>query len=132
MGEAKSNDVIGHAEIELSVQMMKEVAEVAAKSAAHEVANSIREEMRMENQRLKEEIIEEVKAEIKSYHGDMTPTQHAVQHSRMDRFLNWTDKMNQNFWGQLIAGFVRWLMIVFLIGYFVWTNGASKVSGAPG
>ena len=129
-----SNDdkTLGHAEFDLSMKVMKELAEAAAKSAATEIASTVRQEMRDESQKLRDELVITIKEEIKSYHGDMTPTEHAIQHNRMDRLLNWTDKLSQNFWGQLLTGVVKWVVIIFLIGYFALNSGLAKVPGVPG
>lgn len=77
--------------------------------------------------KLRGDIREEIERGFKNYFGDMTPAQHAVQHSRLDKFLNLTDKLTQNFWGQLFGGLIRWAGGLFLIGYFVW----SQKNGTP-
>lgn len=123
---------MGEAHFNLNIQIMKELAEAAAHSAAQQIAREVREEMRDEHGKLKKELIHEVRKEIKAYHGDMTPTEHAVQHERMDRFLGLMDKMNQSFWGQMLSGVVKWAIMIFLIGYFVWTQGGGSVAKSAG
>ena len=78
-----------------------EVMKALTKSIVEDTVRQLREEIR-------HEIREEIRREFKSHFGDMTPSEHAVQHSRLDKFLNLTDHLTQNFWGQLIGGVVKW------------------------
>ena len=123
----KSGKELGHAEFQLSVEMMKEIAHEAAKAAATSISHEVRNEMREEAAKLREELLTAVKEEIQSYHGDMTPTEHAIQHARIDKFLGWTEKMSQNFWGSLMSGLIKFAVTMFLLGYFIWHNGADKI-----
>ena len=92
-----------------------EVMKALTKSIVEDTVRQLREEIR-------HEIREEIRREFKSHFGDMTPSEHAVQHSRLDKFLNLTDHLTQNFWGQLIGGVVKWAAGLFLVGYFVWSQ----------
>lgn len=92
-----------------------ELMKALAKTVAEETVRELREDIR-------HEIQSEIRREFKSHFGDLTPTQHSFQHSRLDKFLNLTDKLTQNFWGALIGGIVKWAVGLFLIGYFVWSQ----------
>lgn len=114
----------------IDLRIMKDIAEAAAISASEKVATKVRDEMRQEHERLKDEILDAMKSEFKAYHGDMSPSEHLVQHSRMSNFLNWLEKLNQGFWSQLLGAFLKWAMAIFFIGYFIWTQTGGNIPGA--
>ncbi|MCG5512869.1 hypothetical protein [Ectothiorhodospira shaposhnikovii] len=114
----------------ISFGMAKEIAEAVALSAATKVAQELRHEMQMENKKLRDELLEGVRNEIKLYHGDMTPTEHAIQHARINRFLSWMDRTSQNVWAQVLKTIVSAMLFLFLLGYFLWNQGiGDKVLG---
>lgn len=97
-----------------------ELMKAFTKSVAADTVHHLRDE-------IKHEIREEIRREFNAHFGDMTPAQHAVQHSRLDKFLNLTDHLTKNFWGQLFGGLVKWAVGLFLIGYFVWSQKGAAV-----
>ena len=113
----------------VDLKMVKDFAESVAKTAASEIAQELREEMYSQHRQLREEILEGVRKEIQAYHGDMTPTEHAVQHNRMSRILKWMDRTTDNVWGQVISSAIKFIIFMFLVGYFVWTQGLFGVGG---
>lgn len=113
-------------------RLMKQLAESAAEAAATKVGTKIRDEIRQEMVDFKAELIAAVREENKTYHGDMTPTEHAISHARLNKFLTWMEKMNENFWGQIVTGFVKWLFVIFLLGYFMWNAGGEQITKATG
>ncbi len=109
------NDV-QHGEARIDVELMKALA----KSVAEETVKELRDEIR-------KDIKDIVSTEVKTAFGEMSPFEHALQHSRFNKFLDWTDKISENFWGGIVSGIVRYVGGLFLLGYFVWHQTGGKV-----
>lgn len=115
-------------EVKLDLEIVKEIAEAAAVAAANRVVHKLREDVRAEHAEMRADLMDTVRREISSYHGDMTASEHAIQHSRIDRYLAWLDRLSQNFWGSLAAAFLKVIVGLFLLGYFVVNYGIPKFS----
>lgn len=116
------------AELKLDLQIVKEIAEAAAIATANRVAHNLREDVRAEHAEMRADLMETIRKEISTYHGDMTASEHAIQHSRIDRYLAWMDRLSQNFWGGIAAAFLKVVVGLFLLGYFIMNYGIPKFS----
>lgn len=98
-----------------NMSLDKDTVELIAKAAADEAVSSF-----------KKEVLADIKSEIensfKAHFGDMSPFDHANQHSRIDKLLNSLDKISDNFWGQLITGVVKWVFAILVVAYFMSGN----------
>lgn len=119
-------------ELDLDVKVMKQIAESAAEAAVRKVTAELRKEFKADMETLRREIVAAVREENRAYHGDLTPSQHAIQHDRINKFLEWMESMNKNFWGQIIAGLVKWVFVIFLIGYFMWNSAGEHIAKVSG
>ncbi|MFP3609164.1 hypothetical protein SB778_03505 [Paraburkholderia sp. SIMBA_050] len=93
------------------------IAKEVAKATVEEMGLKLRER----DEELRESIVEDVRKELKSYFGDQSPSDHLIQHNRIDKLLNWIDNLGKNFWGGLIAGTVKFL-VVAIIGAAVFSK----------
>lgn len=115
-------------ESDVDIKVMKELVTLAAEATARKVSAEIKAELKTDMAAYKADIIKAVREENHAYHGDMTPAQHAISHDRMNKFLEWMENMNKSFWGQIVAGLVKWAFVVLLIGYFLWNQAGDQIS----
>lgn len=99
------------------LELMRQIAESAAESTARKLREELRDEWREEARILREEVKRTIRDEIKHYHGDMTPTEHAIQHNRMSRLLDFTDNIQQSVWKATVSFVVRWGLVIMLGAY---------------
>lgn len=92
-----------------------ELMKILARSVAEEVVKELKEEIRAE-------IREEIRREFKNHFGDLSPAQHAIQHSRFESFLQKVDGLSTNIWGSVVSTGVKWVLGLVAVGYFVWMN----------
>lgn len=94
----------------MDIQMMERLARVIAKEVVDDLKVEVRAEVR-----------DEIRKEMRAYFGDMTPTQHAVEHNHLSRMLERLDKVSGGFLGG-IANRVGVGIAVLLIGgaYALW------------
>ncbi len=52
-------------------------------------------------------ILAEVNDQLRTYFGDMTPAQHSIQHSNLDKLLNRLDTISSGFFGALFPRLPR-------------------------
>ena len=102
-----------------------EILRLLAQSVAEETVHKLREDVRED---IRNELHAQIKTEIARYFGETSPSQHVLQHSRMERFLAKLDSLSDNFWGTIVKGVVNWGLTLFLLGYLVWiTLGEGKI-----
>ncbi|MEO9387037.1 MULTISPECIES: hypothetical protein [Chromobacterium] len=87
------------------IQMMERLARIIAREMIDEVKESIKAEVR-----------EEIRKEFKAHFGDMTPTQHAIDHSQLTRMLNNLDRMSGSFWGGVLSKIIAGLAALAVLG----------------
>ncbi|MGU4663579.1 hypothetical protein MAY55_23145, partial [Escherichia coli] len=68
--------------------MSNEMAGVTTEQVERIAAIVAREVVGKLGKELREEIGQEVNDQLKTYFGDMTPAQHSIQHSNLDKLLN--------------------------------------------
>ncbi|EFU3494470.1 TPA: hypothetical protein ACHUP6_004033, partial [Shigella sonnei] len=80
-----------------------------AKIVAREVVGKLGKEIR-------EEIVHEVHEQLKNYFGDMTPAQHSIQHSNLDKLLNRLDSISSGFFGGIISKVTSFIITALILG----------------
>lgn len=93
----------------------KETVELIAKAAADEAVKGLRTEIITD-------IRSEIESNFKAHFGSMSSFDHATQHTRIDKLLGSLDKLSDNFWGQMVAGIVKWSLAIFVAHYFLTNN----------
>ncbi|MER3782930.1 hypothetical protein J9A66_26285 [Klebsiella pneumoniae] len=84
-------------------------AERIAAIVAREVVGKLSKELR-------DDIGQEVNDQLRTYFGDMTPAQHSIQHSNLDKLLNRLDTISSGFFGGIISKITSFLITVLLLG----------------
>ncbi|MCS5982293.1 hypothetical protein LNO78_29090 [Klebsiella pneumoniae subsp. pneumoniae] len=68
-------------------------------------------------QGLRDEVGEEVDKRLKAYLlGDMTATQHSIQHANLDKLLNRMDAISSGFFGGVVSKVTSFLITALLLG----------------
>lgn len=65
---------------------------------------------------LRDEVGEEVDKRLKAYLGDMTATQHSIQHANLDKLLNRMDAISSGFFGGVASKVTSFLITALLLG----------------
>lgn len=73
------------------LELMKMLAKTVAEETVREMLDKVRDE-----------ISNQIKDQFAVYFGDMTATQHAVQHNRIGHVLDRMDKTVDNLWSKII------------------------------
>ena len=97
------------AQVTMDMELMKALAESIAAQTVKELGKE-----------LKQEIRGEIQKEFQRYFGDITPTQHAVQHSRIDKLLNILDRTTSNFLTRIIGNLLVYGVILVVLGHAYW------------
>lgn len=93
----------------MDIQMMERLARIIAKEVVDDLKAEVRAEVR-----------DEIRKEMRAYFGDMTPTQHAVEHSHLSRMLGRLDKAAGSFLGGVASKIGVALVAILLIGVVAW------------
>ena len=86
-------------------------------AAAASVAGRLRSEMVDGPASLEGNIAAHIEGQFTKHFGSMDPTQHIIQHNRLERFLKWTDDMQGGFW-KGVAGTVAKYVVIGLVSVF--------------
>lgn len=89
----------------MDVQMMERLARVVAKEVVDDMKGEIRDEIRKE---------------FRAYFGDMTPTQHAIEHDHLKRMLDRLDRVSGGFMGGLASKAGVLIAGLIVLGMFAW------------
>jgi hypothetical protein len=73
------------------------VASAAASAAASQLGRDLRDELKTQFAEAKLDL----KRDLQAYFGEQTAAKHVVHHDRLERFLVWSDRATQSFWGQV-------------------------------
>lgn len=106
--------------------MEHETIKLIAESAAQEVGRNLSTQISGDLSRIEARLKESISHEFERHFGEMQPSEHIVQHSRLSQFLDWADETKSSFWKSLVAGVVKWALGIFLFGWFVYTVGIPK------
>lgn len=93
----------------MDIQMIERMARIIAKEVVDDLKVEVRAEVR-----------DEIRKEMRAYFGDMTPTQHAVEHDHLNRMLNRLDKAAGNFFGGVVSKIGAAIIALLLIGIVAW------------
>lgn len=93
-------------DITTDLELMKMLAKTVAEETVREMLDQVRGE-----------ISEQIDRQFKTYFGDMTATQHAVDHNRLGKVLERMDKTVDNLWGKVIDSFWKIAAGAILAGY---------------
>lgn len=104
----------------MDIETMRNIAELSAKAAAESVATSLRDEIRREFEHFEKRITDKIDSEFKAHFGVLQPSEHVIQHSRLDSFLQWSEDVKKSAWQNLVAGIFKHGITVALMGYFLW------------
>ena len=96
--------------------MSNEMAGVTPEQVERIAAIVAREVVGKLGKELREEIGQEVNDQLKTYFGDMTPSQHSIQHSNLDKLLNRLDAISSGFFGGIISKITSFLITALLLG----------------
>ncbi|MFM0095692.1 hypothetical protein PQQ87_08765 [Paraburkholderia nemoris] len=88
------------------LELMKMLAKTVAEETVREMLDQVRGE-----------ISEQIDRQFKTYFGDMTATQHAVDHSRLSKVLDRMDKTVDGLWSKVIDTFWKIAAGVVIAGY---------------
>lgn len=94
-------------------EVTSEMIERIVKQTAKEVVSSLQNDIR-------EQITEEVSRGLKSHFGDMTPTQHSVQHANIEKLLTRLDNLSSGFYGGIVSKIASALITVLILGLAAW------------
>ncbi len=97
--------------------MSNEMAGVTPEQVERIAAIVAREVVGKLGKELREEIGQEVNDQLKTYFGDMTPAQHSIQHSNLDKLLNRLDTISSGFFGGIISKITSFLITALLLGF---------------
>lgn len=120
------------------LDVMKTIAEAAATGAAKKVADELRvdmrhlrDELRADQADLKEDLLNTLRSEIQAYHGDMTPTEHALAHDRLNWLITGSAGAFQWIWtnlGGLCVTALKWLLVFLALALAASTaDGAAAI-----
>lgn len=96
--------------------MSGEMAGVTPEQVERIAAIVAREVVGKLGRELHEEIGLEVSAQLRTYFGDMTPAQHSIQHSNLDKLLNRLDHISSGFFGGVVSKIASFLITALLLG----------------
>ncbi|MER3670619.1 hypothetical protein J8791_27280 [Klebsiella pneumoniae] len=96
--------------------MSKEMAGVRQGKVERIAAIVAREVVGKLSKELRDDIGQEVNDQLRTYFGDMTPAQHSIQHSNLDKLLNRLDTISSGFFGGIISKITSFLITVLLLG----------------
>ncbi|MEQ4626788.1 MULTISPECIES: hypothetical protein [Providencia] len=94
-------------------ELTPEVVDRIAKVVAKQIAAELRED-------LKDKVGEEVEKHLKNYFGDMTATQHSVQHANIDKLLTRLDSLSSGFYGGIISKIGSIIVVALIFGLAAW------------
>lgn len=106
---------------ELDTQTVKLLAEGAARAAAEEVAKNMREEIRTGFTSLEDRLLKNMESALERYFGDMKPSDHIVEHSRIERLMSWADEAQKGFWKGAIATVSKWVVGIVAAGLIAYS-----------
>lgn len=89
--------------------MTREEVERVAQIVAREVLSNLRED-----------VGEEVDKRLKAYLGDMTATQHSVQHANLDKLLSRMDAISSGFLDGIVSKITSFVLSAVCIGIAAW------------
>ncbi|HDS5425624.1 hypothetical protein [Escherichia coli] len=96
--------------------MSNEMAGVTPEQMERIAAIVAREVVGKLSKELRDDIGQEVNDQLRTYFGDMTPAQHSIQHSNLDKLLNRLDTISSGFFGGIISKITSFLITVLLLG----------------
>ena len=67
-------------------------------------------------QSLRGDVGEEVDKHLKAYLGDMTATQHSIQHANLEKLLTRMDAISSGFFGGVVSKIASYLITALLLG----------------
>ncbi|WP_087106106.1 hypothetical protein [Parendozoicomonas haliclonae] len=83
--------------------MVEEVAEKVADRTAERVSDKMRLEMMEMETRMRTEISKDIDAKLKEFLG-MSPTDHAVQHGKLDQLVKFAESTTTAVWKKVAVG----------------------------
>ena len=99
----------------MDAETVKLIAESAGRGAAEQIRNQVREDA----VRFEDAMLARITSEFATRFGSMDPSQHVIQHDRLDRFIKFADKVSDRLWGKVIFGIVIVGLITTLAGEFL-------------
>lgn len=57
---------------------------------------------------------------MQQWFGDMTPSQHAIQHNNLNRLLDRLDNFSHTFFTSMISKVAGWLITIVIVGFIVY------------
>jgi len=85
----------------------------ASRVEVEQIAQIVAREML---QNLRADVGEEVDKRLKAYLGDMTATQHSIQHANLEKLLTRMDAMSSGFLGGVVSKITSFLITALLLG----------------
>lgn len=96
----------------MDVQMMERLARIVAKEVVDDMTGEIRDEIRKE---------------FRAHFGDMTPTQHAIEHDHLKRMLDRLDQVSGGFMGGLASKAGVVIAGLIILGTLAWFKNGGAV-----
>jgi hypothetical protein len=106
----------------IDMESLKLIADSVARSAASQVADQLEAKMTEQHAKLKNEITDEFRRDLKGYFGNLQSDEHIIQHSRIDKLLNFIDKTGENFIGRIVSALAVWGAILLVVGYAIYAK----------
>ncbi|WBM73008.1 hypothetical protein OH773_21845 (plasmid) [Buttiauxella sp. WJP83] len=100
--------------------MSNEMAGVTPEQVERIAAIVAREVVGKLGKELREEIGLEVNDQLKTYFGDMTPSQHSIQHSHLDKLLNRLDAISSGIFDGIVSKITSLIITALLLGMAVY------------
>lgn len=64
---------------------------------------------------------------MQQWFGDMTPTQHTIQHNTMNRLLDRLDNFSHTFFTSIISKVAGWLITLVIVGFVLYTMRSGNI-----
>lgn len=118
---AKNGNVNG----KMNKDQLGEIADVIATKVTQDLQDKVQSQIESALERHNEKI----ENRMKMYFGDMTPTQHTIQHNTMNRLLDRIDNFSHTFFTTIISKVAGWIITLVIIGFVVYSmrNGTLDI-----
>lgn len=101
---------------------LTKIAELIATKVSHDLQGQMKIEI--ENAIKNNNVV--LMEKWQQYFGDMTPTQHTIQHNAMNRLLDRLDNFSHTFFTSIISKVAGWVITAIIFGFVIYSakNGS--------
>jgi hypothetical protein len=112
--------------MQADMETTHQIATAAATAAASAVAGRIRTEMQDSLAHFESNIAAHIESQFTKHFGSMDPTQHIIQHNRLETYLKRIDDMQSGFWKGIAGTVAKYVVIGIFLAAGAWFAWGSK------